>query len=211
MVEKIIEDYITQWSASETESMKKLHDYTLDYGHGSHMISGELQGAFLRAMSMLKQPKNILEIGCYTGYSALCLAQGLQEDGRLITIDPDDRHEEFMKAVWQEDEQGKKIEYIKGDAREILPELDMEFDIVFIDANKKAYEDYFEMVLPKMRKGAFILADNILFRKEPMLPEEEQSKTGRYMDLFNQKVANDSRVLQVVLPLRDGISIIVKQ
>lgn len=211
MIDTLLETYITQYSEQESEGMKILHDYTLAYGKGMRMLSGPLQGAFLTAMSYLKSPQNILEIGTFTGYSALCLAQGLKPDGKLITIDIDNQHEEKAQEVWSKDEKGRQIELLIGNAAEIIPTLEMSFDLVFIDANKGGYETYFDLVLPKMPSGGVILADNVLFRSEVLLPTDEQGKTARYMDAFNQKIAADNRVIQVVLPLRDGISIIVKK
>lgn len=211
MVDALLENYITQYSEQESEGMKALHDYTLAYGKGVRMLSGPLQGAFLTAMSYLKSPQNILEIGTFTGYSALCLAQGLKAEGKLITIDIDTQHVEAAQEVWKNEEKGQQIEFLAGNAAEIIPTLEMEFDLVFIDANKAGYEKYFDLVLPKLPSGGVILADNVLFRAGVLLPIEEQGKTARHMDAFNQKIAQDNRVIKVVLPLRDGISIIVKK
>jgi|SRR5690606_29825927 len=211
MIDSVLEEYITAFSEKETSYLKALHEYTIQNAHGAHMISGSLQGAFLRAMSLLKQPENILEIGTFTGYSALCLVEGLKKDGKLITLDKSDEHLSFMSTIWKDAGKDKQIQFIKGDAEELIPNIDMTFDLVFIDANKRAYENYMNLVLPKMPKGGCIIVDNVLFRKEPILEEKYQSKTGKFMDAFNQKMAEDNRVHQIILPLRDGISILVKK
>lgn len=211
MIESVLEEYITAFSEKETPYLKTLHDYTFNKAHGAHMISGALQGAFLRAMSLLKQPKNILEIGTFTGYSALCLVEGLQENGKLITLDKSEEHLDFMKKIWKEAGRENQIQFIQGDAEQIIPNINMFFDLVFVDANKRAYENYVNLVLPKMPKGGCIIVDNVLFRKEPIMDEEHQSKTGKFMDAFNQKMAKDNRVHQIILPLRDGISLLVKK
>lgn len=211
MSNDMLESYLTLYSEKETEGLKELYHYTMEYGKGARMISGPLQGAFLMAMSLLKQPKNILEIGTFTGYSALCLAQGLVPEGSLITIDVDQHHQETFEAVWRQDSKGQQIKFIQGAAASIIPNLSTQFDLVFIDADKAGYETYMDLVLPKMPPGGVILADNVLFRNEVFLPQEEQSKTAKHMHAFNQKVKVDDRVMNVILPLRDGINLIVKK
>lgn len=211
MSNDLLESYLTLYSEKESAELKDLYDYTIDYGRGARMISGPLQGAFLMAMSLLKHPRNILEIGTFTGYSALCLAQGLHDEGVLMTIDIDQHHQDKFESVWKKDEKGKQIQFIHGAAAQIIPTLEHEFDLVFMDADKAGYEEYLDLVLPKMIKGGVILADNVLFRNEVFLPHEEQSKTAQYMHAFNQKVNEDQRVVNVILPIRDGIHLIVKK
>lgn len=176
----------------------------------SVMLSGNLQGQLLQLISYLCRPKRILEIGTYTGYSAICLAQGLQEGGELHTIEKDDEKCEIIeKYIGMAGMQDKIIPHY-GDAHQIVAALDERWDLVFIDADKPAYSLYYDLVIDRMNSGGIILADNVLFEGKVLLPEEQQGKNERAMHLFNQKMKQDDRVAQVILPIRDGISIIRK-
>lgn len=176
----------------------------------SVMLSGNLQGQLLQLISYLCRPKRILEIGTYTGYSAICLAQGLQEGGELHTIEKDDEKCEIIeKYIGMAGMQDKIIPHY-GDAHQIVAALDEPWDLVFIDADKPAYGLYYDLVIDRMNSGGIILADNVLFEGKVLLPEEQQGKNERAMHLFNQKMKQDDRVAQVILPIRDGISIIRK-
>lgn len=174
------------------------------------MLSGHLQGQLLQMMSNMIRPKNILEIGTYTGYSAICLAMGLQDKGRLHTIEIDEELQQ-MSAKYFADAglQNKIIQHI-GSAHQIIPALSERFDMVFIDADKTSYELYYDLVFDKVSIGGYILADNVLYDGEVVLPEEQQSKNAKAISAFNKKVKADKRVQHLLLPVRDGIMIIRK-
>lgn len=176
----------------------------------SVMLSGNLQGQLLQMVSSMCRPKRILEIGTYTGYSAICLAQGLVDGGVLHTIEKDDEKCAIIEKYISLSGMEGRIVHHCGDAASIVAELDECWDLVFIDADKPAYGLYFDLVIDRMNSGGIILADNVLFEGKVLLPDEEQGKNERAMHLFNQKVKNDDRVAQVMLPIRDGISIIRK-
>lgn len=172
------------------------------------MLSGQLQGSLLTMISKIKQPKNILEIGTFTGYSAICLAHGLDPKGTLITIECDAENaliaSEFISLSGFAD----SIHLMVGDAKSIIPKLDIIFDLVFIDADKEAYSQYFDLVIDKCSPGALILADNVLWSGK-ILDEKKDKKTS-LIDEFNKKIHHDTRVENVILPVRDGINVIRK-
>jgi len=173
------------------------------------MISGHLQGAFLKFMSQSIRPKYILEIGTYTAYSAICMTSGLQKGGKLISIDNNKYLEDIQKEYIAKENLTDRIELHLGDALEIIPNLNYEFDLVFIDADKLNYTNYYDLVLDKMPIGATIIADNVLYDFEVLSPETA-SKNGKALTEFNQKVQNDARVENMLLPLRDGLMLIRK-
>lgn len=171
------------------------------------MLSGHLQGAVLQALSFMLRPRRILEVGTYTGYSAICLAKGMPEDGHLHTIDYNEELQDMcFRYICDAGLEGKITQHI-GQAEEIIPNINETFDLVFIDADKVNYGLYYDQVFDKVRKGGFILADNVLYDGEVVLPEAEQSKNAKAIHAFNEKLRNDSRVEQVLLPIRDGIMI----
>lgn len=174
------------------------------------MLSGHLQGAVLQMVSQLLRPKYVLEIGTFTGYSAICLAAGLQNGGQVHTIDINEELEDMcFRYFCEAGLEGKVTQHI-GKAADVIPALTETFDLVFIDADKLNYGLYYDMVIDKVGIGGIILADNVLFEGEVVLPEEQQSKNARAMHAFNEKVMNDPRVEQLLLPLRDGIMIVRK-
>ena len=175
----------------------------------AHMLSGEVQGQFLSVLSCLKKPMYILEIGTFTGYSALCLAKGLDVNGKLYTIE--NRREDALTAdrYFKQSNYAHQIELLIGDAKEIIPTLSHAFDIVFIDADKVSYTQYYEMVLPMLAKGGVIIADNVLFHGE-VLAETISGKNAKAIHSFNEHVKNDSRTTQVLLTVRDGMLLIQK-
>ncbi len=174
------------------------------------MLSGHLQGAVLAMMSRMIRPRRILEIGTYTGYSAICLAQGLAEGGVLHTIDINEELSDMCHRYWEEAGVADRIRMHVGNAAEIIPGIEESFDLVFIDADKAGYGRYYDLVIEKLRPGGFIFADNVLYDGEVLLPEGEQSKNGKAISAFNQKIAADPRVTQVLLPVRDGILMMQK-
>jgi caffeoyl-CoA O-methyltransferase len=210
LTSEAIEQYIERYTTPETATLAALNRETNLKIAAPIMLSGHVQGAVLQMISNMIKPKKILEIGTYTGYSAICLAQGLQKDGHLHTIDINEELEDicftyFCKAGVQD-----KITQHIGNATEIIPALDETFDLVFIDADKQNYSLYYDLVFDKVPVGGYILADNVLYDGEVVLPEEEQSKNARCINLFNEKVRQDERVEHVLLPVRDGIMLIRK-
>ena len=205
-----INAYSEEMTTPETEVLKKLNRETNLKVELPVMLSGHLQGAVLSMMSQMIQPNSILEIGTYTGYSAICLAQGLSENGKLITIDINEELADMCHAYWAEAGLSDKIEMLIGRASDIIPSLEETFDLVFIDADKVNYAHYYDLVIDKLRPGGFIFADNVLYDGEVILPELDQSKNARAIHAFNQKVKNDPRVTQVLLPVRDGLLLIRK-
>jgi len=176
----------------------------------AHMLSGEVQGQFLSILSCLKKPMRILEIGTFTGYSALCLAKGLDVNGKLYTIEnrTDDAH--TADRYFKQSKYAHQIELLIGDAKEIIPTLPYAFDLVFIDADKTGYIDYYEMIVPMLAKGGVIIADNVLFHGE-VLAETISGKNAIAIHAFNEHVNNDPRTTQVLLTVRDGMLLIQKK
>jgi caffeoyl-CoA O-methyltransferase len=176
----------------------------------AHMLSGEVQGQFLSMLSCLKKPMRILEIGTFTGYSALCLAKGLDVNGKLYTIENrrDDAH--TAERYFKQSKYAHQIELLIGDAKEIIPTLPYAFDLVFIDADKTGYIDYYEMIVPMLAKGGVIIADNVLFHGE-VLAETISGKNAIAIHAFNEHVNNDPRTTQVLLTVRDGMLLIQKK
>ncbi|RQO32509.1 methyltransferase [Taibaiella sp. KBW10] len=205
-----INEYAEQYSQEESGVLKSLNEATLANVRGAQMLSGALQGSFLSIISKLIKPKHILELGTYTGYSAICLAQGLAEGGTLHTIDTDDSLQQMRQAYWKEAGLEQIIVQHIGAAAEVLPKIDVSFDLVFIDADKKNYGLYFDMLIDTLPLGACLIADNVLFHSEVVLAEAEQSKSAQSMHAFNEKIKASDRVEQVILPIRDGISLIRK-
>lgn len=206
-----ISRYAEQYTSPETPVLAALNKKTQEEVPGAQMLSGHLQGMVLQLISQMIRPKNILEIGTYTGYSALCLAKGLQDGGILHTLDIDEKlqsiRDESWKAAGMED---KIIQHI-GNASALIGQLEIVFELVFIDADKKSYGLYFDLLIDHMPSGAYFLADNVLFHGEVVLPAEQQSPTAKVIHEFNQKIAADERVEQVIMPLRDGLMLIRKK
>ena len=203
--------YAEQHTSPESEVLAKLNQETHAHVKGAQMISGHLQGLVLQLLSQLVQPATILELGTYTGYSAISLAMGLRTGGKLHTVDIDDSLQKMRDAYWKEAGVDKRIVQHLGPAEQIIPTIQGSFDLVFIDADKKGYCQYFDLVIDRVPSGGLIIADNVLFHGEVILPEDQQSKSAIYIHQFNQKIAADNRVEQVLLPIRDGLMIIRKR
>ena len=175
------------------------------------MLSGHLQGRFLSMISKIKRPKKILEIGTYTGYSALCMAEGLDEKGKLITIDRDKSLYNKVSEFFNRSKYKNQIIQRLGNALDILSEFDEKFDLVFIDADKKNYKNYFNKVLPMVNPGGIILVDNVLWSGKVIdLEKHKDDRLTKVMDDFNRYIANNDQVTKMILPVRDGITIIIK-
>ena len=209
-------EYIEQHSSPESTVLQQITRSTHLEVINPRMLSGHVQGRVLSMLSQMIQPKRILELGTFTGYSALCLAEGLTEDGRLITIEHNDEMEDSIRRNLALSPLGEKIELVIGDAKEAMRRLGERreakgaevFDLVFIDADKKEYCDYLDLVLPLMRKGGWILADNTLWDGHIIESAYDKDKQTIALRAFNDKVAQDERLEKVILPLRDGLTII---
>ena len=205
-----MEEYILNHLSPEPEYLRILTRKTYVRLVNGRMVSGHLQGRFLKMLCRMINPKNVLEIGAFTGYSALCLAEGIPENAHIDTIEIDDELEDFLRENFKNSPFEQKITLHIGDALKIVPLLDKTFDLVFIDGDKRQYINYFESVLPKVRKGGFILADNTLWSGKVIKPLKNGDKQTRAIIAFNDFIANDLRIEQVLLPLRDGLTIIQK-
>ena len=210
-----IYDYIAEHSTAESELLKEITRETNLHVLNPHMLSGHMQGRVLSMMSKMIQPKYILELGTYTGYSALCMAEGLRPDGKLITIEHNDELEERIHRNFSQSDFNDKIELVIGDACERVKELmdkgmQEEFDLVFIDADKREYSKYIDLVYPLVRQGGWILADNTLWDGHIIDPDYDKDPQTRGLRAFNDKIRDDERFEKVILPLRDGLTLIRK-
>lgn len=207
MTPEYIEEYAKRHTkVYESEILNRLERKTHLEVMRPQMLSGYLQGQFLAFFSRMKKPNRILEIGTYTGYSAICLAQGLVENGILHTIDVNKELEAIATQFIQEAGLKDVIKQHQGDAMTIVPSLDEPWDLVFLDADKINYTNYYDLLIPNLKSGAIIVADNVLWHGK--VPEGSQEKRAAALALFNQKVMDDYRVNNVLLPLRDGLMLI---
>lgn len=202
-----IEEYANKYTSGELPVLAALNRETNLKRGDAVMLSGHLQGTVLQMLSHMIRPKRILEIGTYTGYSAICLAQGLQPNGVLHTIEIDEELEDFATKYFKKAGLTDKIRQHIGVASEIIPKLKDKFDLVFIDADKLNYELYFDLAFEKVPIGGYILADNVLYDGEVILPKEERSKNARMIHGFNKKVKADKRIEHLLLPVRDGLMV----
>lgn len=202
-----IDDYVVNHSQAEPTILKELSKETWQKVLNPRMLSGAFQGRVLSMISKLTQPKNILEIGTYTGYSTICLAEGLNFDGKIITIDKNEELENLQNKYFQKSGFRNQIEQITGDAIQIIPTLNECFDIVFIDADKSNYVNYFHLIIDKINPGGLILSDNVLWSGkvvEPLNPKDLDTKV--LLD-YNKLLNTDSRIETVLLPIRDGLTV----
>lgn len=220
-----LSEYIEQHSSPESTVLQQITRSTHLEVINPRMLSGHVQGRVLSMISQMIRPKRILELGTFTGYSALCLAEGLTEDGRLVTLEHNDEMESSIRRNFALSPLGEKIELVIGDAKETLENFELrikdlelgsvndrgeQFDLVFIDADKKEYCDYLDLVLPLVREGGWILADNTLWDGHIVDSAYDKDKQTIGLRAFNDKVAQDERLEKVILPLRDGLTIIRK-
>ena len=202
-----LEDYIEQHSQKEPALLAALNKETYQKILLPRMLSGHFQGRVLSMLSKLIRPVNILEIGTYTGYSALCLCEGMQVTGQLHTIDIKEELVDFQRKHFDKSPWGKQIVQHLGEAVDIIPELDLKFDLVFIDADKENYLNYFELILPKMNTGGIILSDNVLWSGKVLEPLHPNDLSTKVLLEYNQLLATDPRVETVLLPIRDGLTV----
>ena len=203
-IDPAIEEYSRAFSDPESALLKELDRETHALILQPRMLSGHLQGRFLSFISKIQQPECILEIGTYTGYSALCLAEGLRPNGKIITLDVNEELESFTRSFFERSEYAQQIDYRIVDAQHEIPSISGPFDLVFIDADKRNYALYFDLVIGKMNPGGIILVDNVLWSGK-IVDAKAQDKSTQALRDFNQKCLDDSRVEKVLLPLRDGI------
>lgn len=202
-----IDDYVVTHSENEPELLQQLTRETYQKIMQPRMLSGHYQGRVLSMISKLVNPKTILEIGTYTGYSALCLAEGLQQDGELHTIDINEELFDFQRAYFDKSDYGKQIHQHLGNALEIIPTLNKTFDIVFIDADKENYSTYFNSVIDKVNSGGIILSDNVLWSGKVIEPLKTHDISTKAILEYNTLLKSDSRVETVMLPIRDGLTV----
>lgn len=206
-----ISKYVEKHTKEESSLLKKLNRETNAKVIMPRMISGHLQGRVLSMLSHMIQPRNILEVGTYTGYSALCLAEGMQKDGILYTIDINEELEELVGKYFAQSSYNDQIDYRIGNAIDIIPELDEIFDLVFIDADKLNYPRYFELTIEKIRPGGFIIADNVLWSGKVLDKNRKKlDKETEAIVRFNRMVHDDNRVENVLFPIRDGLMVLRK-
>jgi len=207
-----LEEYISVHSTPENEVLQAITRDTYVHVLNPHMLSGHVQGRVLSMISHMIRPKRILELGTFTGYSALCLAEGLAEGGKLVTIEHNDELEETIRRNFARSPLGEKIDLLIGDAKELLhrPLMVDTYDLVFIDADKREYCAYLDLVYPLVPVGGFILADNTLWDGHIIDPAYDKDKQTLGLRAFNDKLKEDNRFEQVILPLRDGLTLIRK-
>ncbi|MGB5242148.1 MAG: O-methyltransferase [Lutimonas sp.] len=202
-----LEEYLVQHSEDEPELLSELNKETWQKVLAPRMLSGHYQGRILSMLSKMINPKSILEIGTYTGYSALCLAEGLTENGILHTIDKNEELADFQQLFFDRSPYKNQIVKHIGNAIEIIPSLEENFDLVFIDADKGNYSNYFDLVIDKMNPGGMIVSDNVLWSGKVLEKVEEHDVDTEQILLFNKKVKEDKRVETILLPIRDGLSL----
>lgn len=202
-----LDDYVVKHSQDEPELLQHLNRETYQKIMQPRMLSGHFQGRVLSMISKLVNPKNILEIGTYTGYSALCLAEGMQSDGELHTIDIDEELYAFQRKYFDKSEFGHQIHQHLGNALEIIPKLNIPFDLVFIDADKENYSNYFNCVIDKLNSGGIILSDNVLWSGKVIEPLQADDTATKALIEYNTLLKVDKRVETLMLPIRDGLTI----
>ena len=210
IVNNKIEDYIRKNSSKEPEILKDLNKETYLKVLNPRMLSGHLQGRFLSIITKLIKPKTILEIGTYTGYSAICMAEGLVENGIIHTIDINEELVSIQNKYFKKSKCNNSITQHVGDARNIIKNINEEFDVVFLDADKENYIEYYELVIEKVKKGGLIIADNVLWTGKVVEPDKDDDELTQYLIDFNKMINEDDRVENIILPLRDGLNIILK-
>lgn len=209
LIHPLVQEYASEFSSTEDELLKEVNDYTMLNHSESVMLSGHLQGKVLEMISCMIRPRRILEIGTFTGYSALCLAKGLIDEGQLHTIELREDDAAKARSFFDRSAYAGKIISHTGQALNIIPGLNEDWDLVFIDADKPAYIEYFNLVFPRLRKNGFILADNIFFHGQ-VLEEQVKGKSAKGIQAFNEFVKQRTGIEKVVLTIRDGLFLIRK-
>ena len=210
LIHHLAEAYAAQFTSVEDELLSRVNKHTKENHPQAQMLSGHVQGRFLSFISTILNPKYVLEIGTFTGYSAICLAEGLESNGELHTIELREEDAVTARGNFSKSKRNKQIHLHLGNAKEIIPGLQYPWDLVFIDADKTAYIDYYELVVPQLSEKGIIIADNMLFHGE-VLQEPITGKNANAIHAFNEHVKNDPRTEQVLVTIRDGILLIKKK
>lgn len=203
-----IQNYAEQHTSDESKILRELREECYEHYEDKSMLSGFTQGRILSMFSKMIRPRRVLEIGTYLGYSALCFAEGLTDDGKVITLDIQEDTNKVARSFVARSEYKDKIDFRLGFATEIIPTLDETFDLVFIDADKPNYSNYYDLVFAKVRPRGFIIADNVLWSGKVLLDEKDENTKALHE--FNQKVLADKRVSNVLLPIRDGLMVVCR-
>ena len=209
-MEKRLEHYILEHSTPEDPVLEDLYRQTHIRFVNPNMVSGHIQGRFLEMISKMVQPENILEIGTFTGYSAICLARGLRPGGKLITIELSDELTAFAGSYFEKAGLSSVIEQFTGSALDIIPRLDIIFDLVFIDGDKREYVDYYKAVIDKVKPGGFIIADNVLWGGNALETGTKDTQAKGIIE-FNEMICRETDVENLILPVRDGLMLIRKK
>jgi len=210
LINPLVQEYAEKFSSPEDALLHEVADYTIKNHPEHQMLSGHLQGKFLEMTSMMIRPRRILEIGTFTGYSALCLAKGLTDEGLLNTIELREKDAATAKVFFDRSIYKEKIILHTGNAKKIVSMLDETFDLVFIDADKTGYIEYFNLIFPKLRKNGFIFADNIFFHGQA-IEAEPSGKNAKAIKAFNEFINNRTDIEKMILTLRDGLYLIRKK
>ncbi len=211
MIAKEIQDYAEKFTSDESEILRELREKTFAERDDKQMLSGFYQGRLLAMFSRMAQPRRVLEIGTFMGYSALCLAEGLSDDGVIITLDVNAETQQTAKNFWAKSVFKEKIEARLGDALEMIPTLDEIFELVFIDADKPNYANYYDAVYPKIRTGGVIIADNVLRGGRVLDVAANADEDTIALHKFNEKIQADERVANILLAVRDGLMVVRKE
>tara|TARA_B110000902_G_scaffold42720_1_gene46699 strand:+ start:2135 stop:2776 length:642 start_codon:yes stop_codon:yes gene_type:complete len=210
-LDSVIEQYALEHSEVESTLLNELNRQTHIKVIQPRMLSGHLQGRILSLLSQSIRPKTILEIGTYTGYSALCMAEGLQKNGQLYTIDNNKEIAPFANKYFNKSSYKNLIKMIVGNALDVIPDLNLKWDLVFIDADKENYSNYFDAIIENVNQGGMIIADNVLWSGKVTKPTSKNDVETQALKSFNEKVHSDSRVSNVLMPVRDGMMIMIKK
>lgn len=208
-IKNALTDYAETFTSSESDVLKELREFCYENYQNSSMLSGFFQGRVLSMISHMVKPRVVLEIGTYLGYSALCLAEGLADDGKVITLDIQEDTNKVARSFVERTKYAESIDFRLGNALEIIPNLSETLDLVFIDADKTNYSNYYHLVFEKLRSGGSIIADNVLWSGRVL--EDEKDEDTQALHEFNQMVLSDNRVENVLLPLRDGLMVARKR
>ena len=205
-----INNYAKDHSCSETKLLSELRRETELKCINPIMLSGEYQGRLLSLISKIKQPKKILEIGTFTGYATLCLAEGLETSGKIYTIDKNEELIKIQNKYFSKSKYHKNIIQYTGDALEIIPKINSKFDLIFLDADKENYNKYLEIIIPKLNKKGILISDNVLWHGKVLSDKKNQDKVTKRIDTFNKDLVENKNFQTFMLPIRDGLSISIK-
>ena len=205
-----INNYAKDHSCSETKLLSELRRETELKCINPIMLSGEYQGRLLSLISKIKQPKKILEIGTFTGYATLCLAEGLETSGKIYTIDKNEELIKIQNKYFSKSKYHKNIIQYTGNALEIIPKINSKFDLIFLDADKENYNKYLEIIIPKLNKKGILISDNVLWHGKVLSDKKKQDKVTKKIDVFNKELVKNKNFQTFMLPIRDGLSISIK-